>query len=94
MKDSISIDGIRYTRVPEESSRSEKELFKFKQAMLEICARLEQAEEEALDIYSQMKEGGLSFNSVESEGNLRGIRYARSVFDSMIDGLDLSTTKS
>ena len=85
MQDTLIINSVKYTKVPENYDDLEKELNAIKQKVNELCTRFEDEEQQAIEICSENKEIGLSLNAIESEGFLRGIIRARSLLDYVFD---------
>lgn len=85
MQDTLIINDVKYTKVPENYEDVEKELNDIKRKVNELCAMLEDEEQQAVDICNEKKALGLSINAIESEGFLRGIISARSLLDYVFD---------
>lgn len=85
MQDTLIINDVKYTKVPENYDELEKELNDIKRKVNDLCTRFEDEEQQAVEICNENKELGLSINAIESEGFLRGIIRARSLLDYMFD---------
>lgn len=85
MQDTLIINDVKYTKVPENYDELEKELNDIKRKVNDLCTRFEDEEQQAVEICNENKELGLSINAIESEGFLRGIIRARSLLDYTFD---------
>lgn len=72
-KDSITVDGVVYHR--ELDTQLKQKLGKAIEELEWLKDKIRQMQEEALDFYENMKEEGLTANTIESEGYLRAAKY-------------------
>ena len=72
-KDSITVDGVVYYQHPD--TQIKQKLVKAVEELEWLKDKIRQMQEDALNFHENMKEEGLTANTIESEGYLRAAKY-------------------
>jgi len=79
MKNSITVDGVVYYK--HVVTEAEIKLKTIKEVISRFRSALEEQVQDAEQIYKELTEDGLKFNSIEAEGNLRGWITAKNLVE-------------